>query len=199
VTAPADRLFLDALSDLAAALAAIRSPSMIIGGVAVIARGVPRQTIDIDATVWAEHVSIEELFAVLAVHGIDPRIPDAAAFAEQRQVLLLRHRTSGTPLEVSLAWLDFEREALERASVVDFGGVRVRVAAPEDLVVFKTVAWRDRDRADVERLLVRHAGAIDLARVRSLIGQFSDILETPERVQEFNALVARALGPESTG
>jgi predicted nucleotidyltransferase len=46
---------------------------------------------------------------------------------------------------VSLAWLDFEREALARASVVDFGGVRVRVAEAEDLVVFKAVAWRDRD------------------------------------------------------
>lgn len=194
----ADRLFLDALSDLTAALAQVPSPSMIIGGVAVIARGVPRQTIDIDATVWAEHVSIEELFAVLAIHRIEPRIPDAAAFATQRQVLLLRHRPTGTPLELSLAWLEFEREALERATPVDFGGVRVRVATAEDLVVFKAVAWRDRDRADIERLIVGHASTLDMARIRSLVGQFCEILEVPERAAEFDALVARALGPGST-
>jgi hypothetical protein len=44
----------------------------------------------------------------------------------------------------------------------------------------------------VARLLLRHGTAIDLARVRALVRQFSEILETPERPGEFDALVARA-------
>ena len=50
----ADESFLDALADVAAALGSSDAPSMIIGGIAVIARGVPRHTIDIDATVVRE-------------------------------------------------------------------------------------------------------------------------------------------------
>ncbi|HUP48359.1 MAG TPA: hypothetical protein VNA04_06175 [Thermoanaerobaculia bacterium] len=47
----ADRAFRTALAQLVAALGELEAPSMIIGGVAVIAAGVPRDTIDIDATV----------------------------------------------------------------------------------------------------------------------------------------------------
>jgi predicted nucleotidyltransferase len=110
-------------------------------------------------------------------------------------VLLLRHASSGTPLEVSLAWLPFEREALGRATVVDFGGVHVPVAQAEDLLVYKAIAWRDRDRADVERLLVRYAHSIDLQRVRALIEEFARVLEAPERLAEFDAMVRRASSP----
>src|SRR5262245_27012549 len=69
-------------------------------GTAVILRGVARVTDDIDATVWAEHLDVEHLLAVLARHEIVGRIPDAAAFAHERQVLLLRHTPTATPMEV---------------------------------------------------------------------------------------------------
>jgi hypothetical protein len=189
---PADRALLDGLAALGAALEEIGAPAMVIGGIAVIARGVPRQTVDVDATVWAEAVELDALLRGLARHGIVPRTADAIEFARRQQVLLLRHELSGTPMEVSLAWLPFERDALDRATLVDFGGVRVRVAAPEDLVVYKAVAWRERDRADIERLLARHAGRIDLARVRGLVREFADALDEPERVAAFDALVTRA-------
>jgi hypothetical protein len=165
---------------------------MIIGGIAVMVRGVPRQTVDIDATVWGEGTSVESLAAALARHGIVGRIPDALEFARTRQVLLLRHDPTGTPLEVSLAWLPFEREALERATVEDIAGVRIKVARPEDLVVFKAVAWRERDRTDIERLLVLHGSAMDLGRVKRLVREFSEVLDSPERVEEFAAIVRRA-------
>ena len=166
---------------------------MIIGGIAVMVRGVPRQTVDIDATVWAEGIRVEALAASLARHGIVGRIPDTLDFARSRHVLLLRHDPTGTPLEVSLAWLPFEREALERATVEDIAGVRIKVARAEDLVVFKAVAWRERDRSDIERLLLLHGASIDLGRVQALVREFSRVLEKPERAEEFAAIVRRAL------
>jgi hypothetical protein len=151
----------------------------------VIARGVPRQTVDVDATVWAAGVELDALVRVLARHGIVLRTVDALEFAQP----------SGTPMEVSLAWLPVERDALDRATLVDFGGVRIRGAGREDLIVYKAVAWRERDRADLERLLARHGGRIDLDRVRSLVREFADALDEPERVTAFDALVMRATAP----
>lgn len=191
-----DRALLDALAALNGALRDVGAPSMIIGGIAVIARGVPRATRDIDATVWGQDVELDALFSVFGRHGIEGRIPDAIAFARRRHVLLLRHGASGTPLDVSLAWLPFEAEALARASDVDFGGVLVRVALPEDLVVLKAVAWRDQDRSDVERLLVRHADSIDIARVRRVVAEFAAVLEAPERIRELEAVIRRARDPQ---
>lgn len=191
---PADRALLDALAALQAALHELGRPAMLIGGLAAVARGVLRQTGDVDATVWAADLDLERLVAVLARHGIEPRIPDALDFAREHQVLLLRHQPSGTPVELSLAWLPFERAALERATTEDFGGVRVRVAAPEDLIVYKAVAWRDRDRADIERLLLLHGARVDLEAVRAVLREFFDLLGVPERLGELERIVARARG-----
>lgn len=189
----ADDALLRALRALVSALDALGQPAMIIGGIAVIARGVPRQTIDIDATVAAADLDLDEVLVTLAAHHITPRIENARAFARERQVLLLRHAPTGTPLEVSLAWLPFEMEALARATVVDFGGVRVPVATAEDLIVLKAVAWRDRDRGDIERLLLLHASEVDLDRVRALVAEFAAAIDEPERMGDFDALVRRTL------
>jgi hypothetical protein len=81
---------------------------------------------------------------------------------------------------------------------VDFGGVTIRVATAEDLVIYKAVAWRDRDRADVERLLVRHLDAIDLPRVRSVVGEFALALADPERMDQLEALITRARDADQT-
>jgi hypothetical protein len=138
-------------------------------------------------------VALEHLIECLAAEGIVGRIPDLVEFAATRQVLLLRHEASGTPMEVTLAWLPFEREAIERAEEIDLGGVRLPVAAADDLIVYKTVAWRDRDRADVERLLRLHGATLDLARIRGLVAEFAEAIEEPGRIQEFEQLVRRAL------
>lgn len=142
----------EALAALAGAFRDLRRPAMLIGGLAVIARGIPRQTIDIDAVVQAEAQDIETLVQVFERWGFTARIPDAVAFARQCQVLLLRHEPSGVPLDLSLGWLPFEWEAMSRATPVDLAGVTLPVATAEDLVVFKAIAWRDRDRGDIERL-----------------------------------------------
>ena len=72
--------------------------------------------------------------------------------------------------------------------------MQVRVATAEDLIVLKTVAWRDRDRGDVERLLLLHGAEVNLDRVRALVGEFGAAIDEPERLAEFNALVRRTLG-----
>ena len=77
----------------------------------MILRGITRLTDDVDATVWAERLDVDDVLAVLARHEIVGRIPDAAAFAHERQVLLLQHTPTATPMELSLAWLPFERLA----------------------------------------------------------------------------------------
>lgn len=167
---------------------------MVIGGLAVIARGVVRHTDDADATVWAADVDLPNPIAALGRHGVVGRINDLEAFAAQAQVLLLVHQPTGVPMEVSLAWLPFERDALSRAERVSVEGLEIPVATAQDLIVYKTVAWRDRDRGDVEALLRLHRSAVDLDYVRARIAEFAEAIEEPERLAAFDALVARVDG-----
>jgi hypothetical protein len=193
VTAKPEPDLFSALAALGSALNEMPQPFMVIGGIAVIARGVPRQTIDIDATVAADGLDMARLLGVLQSHAITARIPNAMEFARQRQVLLMRHLPTGTPLDLSLAWLPFEAEALGRATPVDFGGVHIPVVSVDDLIVLKAIAWRTRDRSDIERLLALHRKTVDTPSIRETVRQFYDALDEPERLKEFDALVRAAL------
>lgn len=113
-------------------------------------------------------------------------------FARANQVLLLRHRDSGVDVDLSLAWISFELEAIAARQRVVRGRLRAEIARPEDLVIYKAVAWRPQDQQDVERLLNLHAAHIDLDRVRRIIGEVSEALDEPERLGQLEAVIARA-------
>lgn len=165
---------------------------MLIGGMAVIARGVGRETIDVDATVHLGEHPIETLLEPLKVESIRMRRDDGLDFARRNQILLLRHEPSGTEIDLSFAWLPFELEALERAEAIDFAGVTFLTATAEDLIIYKAVAWRDQDRKDLDRLLLLHGGEVQLERVRSWVRRYAEVLDAPERITEFEDLLSRA-------
>ena len=165
---------------------------MIIGGLAAIARGVVRHTDDADATVWSVDLDLPRLLATLSRRGIVGRITDVEAFAAESQVLLLVHEPTGVPMDITLAWLPFERAALSRAEIVSVAGIHIPIATAQDLIIYKTVAWRDRDKRDVEDLLRLHRGKVDLEYVRETIDAFAQAIDEPERASELEALIARA-------
>jgi hypothetical protein len=191
--AKGERLLEDALAALARALDEAGAPWMVIGGIAVIAHGVRRFTTDIDAAVRGDAISIDRLLEALARHGIVPRIPDAAAFAQENLVLLVRHAPTGVDLDVSQAWSSFEHEALAAREKARFGRVRAPMSVPDDLVVFKAIAGRPKDIEDAEALLVLHP-RIDIGRARRRVAELAGLADAPELVESFDALATRARG-----
>jgi hypothetical protein len=167
---------------------------MLIGGLAVIARGVPRLTRDVDITVAVGEMDVRALADALATHGLIARIPDAVEFATARQVLLLRHEASGVDVDVTLAWLPFELESIAAAEPIDVGGVSIPVVRTEDLIIYKAVAFRPQDQQDIERLLTFHRKNVDMSRVRRIIGEFSEAMDEPERVAAFDRIVNQVAG-----
>jgi hypothetical protein len=181
-----------AVRAVAQALSALPVPGMLIGGIAVIARGVPRLTRDVDATIAGGTLELAGLLERLQEHALVPRIPDAAEFAAANQVLLLRHAPSGVEVDLSIAWLPFEIDALAAAERLEIAGVPVPVARAEDLIVYKAVAFRPQDQQDIERLLVLYGRTIDLRRIRRLVAEFAAALDEPERLDALEQIVRRA-------
>lgn len=181
--------FSGALEGVAAFASQPGVQAAVIGGVAVIARGVPRFTADIDVAVVPPSGGVAELLRRLARAGIEPRIDDAERFAEENLVVLARHRASGVDIDVSLAQLEFEQHAIRAAESLPFGGVRIRVPHPTDLVVYKMVAARPKDLEDIEALVIGGAD-VDAARVEALLRDFDELLGS-DRAGEWRALWGR--------
>lgn len=155
---------------------------MVIGGIAVIARGVRRMTTDIDVTVKGDQADVGALLRSLAKKKIVPRIADAERFASESLVLLLRHSPTGVDFDVSMAWTNFEHAAIAASSIVEFGTVQAPMASAEDLIVFKAIAGRPKDIEDATALLVLYP-KLDRKRLRSRVRQLAALAEEPELVR----------------
>lgn len=160
----------------------------ILGGIAVQFWGQPRFTKDLDITVMtefgAEQLLIDELLGLFA-----PRYPDAANFAIQNRVLLLRVGDL-CDLDVSLGLPGFESEVMDRAVEMDIGqGRLVRVLSAEDLIIYKALAGRSRDQDDIKGILSRQGHALDLSLVERHLMSLCELLESDEPLQLLRRLV----------
>jgi hypothetical protein len=187
-----------ALADVAKVVRWHEGHAAVIGGIAVIARGVPRLTRDIDIAVASADLTSAALASELTQVGIVPRIQNAVAFADENHVLLMKHAATGVEIDVSRASLPFELEALAAARDESLAGVRIAVIQAEDLIIFKAVAWRPVDQQDVERLLTLHGDRLDLERIRNHVKAFDAALEV-DRLRELDAVLARTRRRPPTG
>ncbi|MBM2809816.1 MAG: hypothetical protein HW416_575 [Chloroflexi bacterium] len=164
-------------------------PHVVIGGVAVSIVGEPRVTLDLDVLALVEQERWGSLVEAGAIHGLHPRISDAIEFAARSRVLLMLHRPSGVPVDLTLGTLPFERDAISHATVIDLRGIQVPVARVEDLIVMKAVAHREIDLSDVGRLLLNPD--LDLISTRERIAEFASILDAPEILDDFDRAARR--------
>jgi hypothetical protein len=156
----------------------------IMGGVAASALGVARFTHDIDATVLLPDDGLAPFFEAARRKGLLPRLEDYLDFARTSRMVLLTDIETGVDLDIALAGIPFEYEALERRRELFVGGIRVPIVSPEDLVIMKAVAGRPQDLEDVRNVLRSQPG-LDLARIRERLREFAGLLDDPELAESF--------------
>ncbi len=148
-------------------------PHALIGAAARNAWAPPRLTTDLDVAIAADRSIYDAVvaalarlgYAAVAAHRADPD-DDVPA------VTLFRNEDAAAPyrqVDVLVAGTAFEREAIDRAVTMALGDVSVRVVTREDLIIYKLIAWRPRDRLDIQDVLstARLAGVeLDWDRIR---------------------------------
>ena len=134
------------------------TPYLIIGGLAVAVIGEPRMTGDVDVI---GYLSVEQATAL-----IDAAV--AAGFEvapDERERLhatgTLRFSKGRFQLDIILASLPFEDDARARARKRRLFGRLVPLPTPEDLILFKVLAGRDKDLVDAVGVARRHLSALD--------------------------------------
>lgn len=154
-----------------------------IGGLSLQQWGEPRETIDVDLTLLTGF-GREEIFSARLLSRFEGRIADAASFARDKRVLLLRSE-GGVGIDVAFGALPFEEEVVSRSRPTAFpGGVSLRLCSAEDLVVLKAFASRPRDWFDIEGVITRQTGKLDWAYVMRQIEPLAALKEAPEIVGE---------------
>ncbi|MEZ5289404.1 MAG: nucleotidyl transferase AbiEii/AbiGii toxin family protein [Vicinamibacterales bacterium] len=178
------------LSDLAAALAAIGARWYVFGAQAALVWGRPRLTTDVDVTVKCP-TSTEQLVATLEASGFSLRIDATKTFIRSTRVVPLEHRQSGLALDVVLAGPGLEDEFLERAVPVEVAGTMVPFISPEDLIVTKLLAGREKDIEDVRGVLSERVAELDVEQIRTTLRLLEAALGQSDLMPAFDAELAR--------
>jgi hypothetical protein len=166
------------------------SPYCVIGGVANQRWGEPRQTVDVDATLYLQFGEEQEVAQqLLSIY--ESRIDAPIPFAIQNRIVLLISEI-GTGIDVSLGGLPYEERMVNRSSswFVDGHG-EIRTCSAEDLVVLKAFASRPQDWIDVEKVIVRQAKSLDRNLVRAELVPLSELKEEPEIITRLDELLTQ--------
>lgn len=180
------------LANLQRALGALGVRWYLFGAQAAILHGVARLTADVDVTVDLGSRLTRELVGALARAGFALRVADAEAFVESTRVLPLVHEPSRMPVDVVLAGPGLEELFFSRLEVRAIAGVRVPVAAPEDLVAMKVLAGRAKDLDDAGTILRTRGAALDVERIRTTLRLLESALDRGDLVSELDRLAIRA-------
>jgi len=186
---------LAAAEDIQAFCRARNWPFCFIGGIAVQRWGEPRLTQDVDLTLLTGFGS-EEAFVDTLLQSYSARRTDAREFALANRVLLL-NAANGTGIDIALGAFPFEQRSVERGSAWSWAeGRLLTTCSAEDLLVHKAFAGRNRDWADLELILTRQHGKLNLSQVRSELGPLLELkgeLDGLERLDRILATVDRRL------
>jgi hypothetical protein len=163
------------LAALAAALDALGVRWYVFGAQAALLWGRPRLTADVDVTVKCS-LPTRELVGALEARGFSLRVDGTAEFIQATRVVPLEHRASGLALDVVLAGPGLEELFLERAVPVDVAGTVVPFISPEDLIVTKLLAGREKDIDDVRGVLSERGSALDIERIRTTLALLEQAL-----------------------
>jgi hypothetical protein len=165
----------------------------VIGALAVHRWGEPRATSDADLSALAPYGLEANVLDVL-LHRFEGRRPGARDFALAHRVLLLK-TTAGVEVDVALAAFPFELEALQLASSWEIvPGVSLRACPAEHLVVYKLVAARRNDLADMESIVRRQGRRLNVELIRRWGREFAELKEDPDLLRPFEETLRLTAG-----
>ena len=170
-------MFTDLLERLAHTLDDAGLPYMIIGGQAVLLYGDPRLTRDIDITLGVDVDRQADVAAAATKLGLTLLV-NPESFTKQTMVLPCLDPATGIRVDFIFSFTPYERQAIERASLVPIHHAQVRFATAEDLIVHKMLAGRPRDLEDVTGILLKNR-TLDSSYIRHWLGQFATAVHQP--------------------
>ncbi len=150
-------------------------PFMLIGGQAVLLHGRPRLTEDIDITLGVDPSRLPVVLEACTALGLVPLPDRVEEFVRDTFVLPVYDVDTGIRVDFIFSTTRYERQAIERAVIVELGGEPVPFASAEDLVIHKLFAGRAIDLEDVATVLRRRRTEVDWAYLEKWAREFVSV------------------------
>lgn len=161
--------------------------SMVIGGIAVALYGEPRLTQDVDVKVLLEREKASYLIELLKPkwNFLTPKPKETL----QRLGFVFLKDTQGLRLDVLLAETPYDQEAIKRSKLIKINPkTSIKVCSPEDLILYKMISTRAKDREDVKGIYLKQKDLLDSQYILKSLKEFEQALDDSTLVEEFKIL-----------
>lgn len=142
-------------------------PYAFIGGLAVMAWGQPRMTMDVGSLSSWRKDQAEEFSRALHAEGLHVALDDLLDAPEDGSLTVF-DADGIFHVDVKPARTPDETDELGNARLVHVDGAPLRIAAPEETIAFKLAFGNPQDIQDARSILVRQAGALDTTRLEQV-------------------------------
>jgi len=162
---------------------------MAIGGIAVSVWGEPRLTRDIDIKVLINREDRSRLLEILKTYTPLNEDPDESF---RRHGVAFYRDPEGVRIDVMLADTIFDEIAIKRSCEVSIAADKtIRVCSVEDLIIYKMLSTRLKDRADIESIIQKQGDHLDIGYIEDWLMQFEEALSDSVLLKEFKNFLQR--------
>ncbi len=169
--------FADLIVRVSNALKGEKLPFMLIGGQAVLLHGIPRLTEDIDITLGVTPDAMSSVLNACREADLDILPEEPVAFVLETYVLPAVDPASSVRIDLIFSDLPYERQAIERAIMVELLDVPIPFATAEDLILHKLFSGRPRDIEDIRGVIRIRGEALDWAYIEQWAEEFRAVAD----------------------
>jgi len=163
---------------------------LVIGGLAIVVVGEPRTTADADAIVFLSAAEAEALISRAAASGFE--LEESVERERLVTTGTLRFRKGRFQIDLITASLPFEEGAFDRAHHHELFGVRLPFPSPEDLILFKVLAGRDKDMLDAVGVARRNCERLDRGYLERTLQPLCELAEDMTAWKRLQRVLAEA-------
>lgn len=164
----------------------------VLGGVAVSIYSEPRLTFDIDVNIILEDEKIDGFLKKAKNYGFSPMPSKIKRFIKTTGVIPMKfskNKVTGR-CDFIIAQNPLEYSGIKRARTKNIYSTRIKLISPEDLIIHKITSQRPRDMEDVEGILLRQKGKLDLRYINFWLKKISKANRKPQILELFKDLMA---------
>jgi predicted nucleotidyltransferase len=138
-----------------------------MGGMAVSAYGFPRATYDIDAVMFIEEKKLNLFLSELHKRGFSYDKKNPVKIIQGKPFITLTYLKSKVYIDLFLARDEFSKQVLLRTRKFKLNRMKINLVSPEDLILIKLQAGRERDLDDVRAILSENVSKLDFNYLRN--------------------------------
>ncbi len=141
---------------------------VLIGGIAVIAYGNPRTTVDIDIIIQLEKEDIKEFAEFLKSEGFFSDPHDLKKALHEKSHFTAEMKDTLFRIDLKGVYSKNDRRTMNNRKKIEFEGIPMFIASPEDTIAHKLLYGSEQDINDAEGIYIRQLKRLNISYLKKI-------------------------------